>query len=204
MKVTQVKCPECSQPIYQKQKDDMIHCSNCGTIHYRDVHGVHRVAYEIADSNASSSEQKYYMPFWRLYGVLNIRGKSVEGGYLHKLSNMIKGEGYGGGLFIFVPASDVDTATFRHWAVALTTQNPPYKVRKDFNNIGRLPATTNQEEAIEMADFVAVTLEAEKPGTMQTLDYDLKITEAKLVYLPFTHGPQGLRLSQARRSPIRP
>jgi hypothetical protein len=72
----------------------------------------------------------------------------------------------------------VDTATFRHWAVALTTSNPRYGVRPDFNNTERLATTVNQEEAIEMADFVAVTLEAEKPGTLQYLDYDLKVQEA--------------------------
>jgi len=195
MKVAQVKCPQCGQPIYQKQKDEMLHCQNCGVMHYRDLHGVHRVAYEIADSAANAEGQRYYMPFWRMYCVLNIRHRAVEGGYLHKLSSMVKGGDNGGGLFIFVPASDVDTATFRHWSVNLTTSNPRYSVRSDFNNTERLATTINQEEAVEMADFVAVTLEAEKPGVMQQLDYDFKVQEAKLVYLPFVHGPKGLQLA---------
>jgi DNA-directed RNA polymerase subunit RPC12/RpoP len=195
MKVTQVKCPECEQPIYQKQRDEMILCKNCGTIHHRDIKGVHRVVYEIAGSEAKGSEQRYYMPFWRMYAILDIRNKSVEGGYLHKLSQMVKGEQGGGGLFIFVPACDLDTAAFRQWSVGLTTNNPPYKVRKDFNNIERLPTTLSQEDAVEMADFVVVTLEAEKPGMMQYLDYSLDIKEAKLVYLPFVNGPRGLQLA---------
>jgi hypothetical protein len=164
-------------------------------MHYRDAHGVHRVVYEIGDTATNTAEQRYYMPFWRMYSLLDIRSKSVEGGYLHRLGNMIKGEGKGGGLFIFVPAADVDTATFRQLAVSLTTQNPPYKTRKDFNNIVRLPTTLSQEDAVEMADFVVVTLEAEKPGMMQYLDYSLDIKEAKLVYLPFVNGPRGLQLA---------
>jgi hypothetical protein len=153
------------------------------------------VAYEIAASMGNGAGQRYYMPFWRLHCDFNIRSRNVEGGYFHKLSNMFGGGDNGGSLFIFVPASDVDTATFRHWAVALTTANPRYVVRPDFDNAERLATTVNQEEAIEMADFVAVTLEAEKPGTLQYLDYDLKVREAKLVYLPFVHGPNGLQLA---------
>lgn len=194
MKVSQVKCPQCGQAIYQKEKDAMFHCASCGTIHYRDLHGVHRVPYEIAASPTNVAGQGYYMPFWRLRCYFNIRSQKVEGGFLHKLSNMVRGEGNGGLLYIFVPASDVDTATFRHWAVELTTSNPRYGVRQDFNGLQRLATTVFQEEAIEMADFVAVTLEAEKPGTLQYLDYDLKVEEAKLVYLPFAHGPKGLQL----------
>ncbi len=194
MKVSQVKCPQCGQAIYQKQKDEMFLCQNCGTIHYRDLHGLHRVAYEIAASTNTAAGPRYYMPFWRLHCDFNIRSRNVEGGYLRKLSNMFGGSDNGGSLFIFVPASDVDAATFRHWAVALTTSNPRYGVRQDFDNTDRMATTVNQEEAIEMADFVAVTLEAEKPGTLQYLDYDLKVNEAKLVYLPFQHGPNGLQL----------
>jgi hypothetical protein len=42
---------------------------------------------------------------------------------------------------------------------------------------------------------VAVTLEAEKPGKLQFLDYDLKVQETKLVYLPFVQGAKGLQIA---------
>lgn len=198
MKVTQVKCPECGQPIYMKQKDEIFYCQNCGTIHYRDLHGVHRVPYEIADVRAELKSQagakRYYMPFWRLRCNFIIRSRNVEGGTLHKLANFFNGGDNGGTLYIFVPAADLDTGSFRHWAVNLTVSNPRYQVRQDFNDIERLATTVNQEEAMEMADFVAVTLEAEKPGTLQYLDYDLKVEEAKMVYLPFVQTASGLAL----------
>jgi endogenous inhibitor of DNA gyrase (YacG/DUF329 family) len=199
MKVTQVKCPQCSQPIYMKQKDEMFYCQNCGAIHYRDVHGVHRVPYEIADIRAdlksSPSARPLYMPFWRLYCNFNIRSREVQGGTLHKLAALFKGTSNGGMLYIYVPAADLDTVTFRRWAVALTTGAPSFVARADFANIERLPTSVNQEEAIELADFVAVTLEAEQPGTLQYLDYDLKVQEAKMVYLPFVQNGAGLTLA---------
>lgn len=195
MRVIQVKCPKCEQPIYQRKRDNMFHCENCGTIHYRDMRGTHEVTYEIASAASDLVGEMYYMPFWRLYCHFNIRSQNVEGGYMHKLATKLKGGGEGGMIFIFVPASDVDTTTFRYWAVNLTTNNPHYSVRQDFNRIDRLPTTMNEEEAMEMADFVAVTLEAEKPGKLQFLDYDLKVQETKLVYLPFVQGAKGLQIA---------
>lgn len=196
MKVVQVKCPQCSQPIYMKQKDEFFHCSNCGTIHIRDIHGVERIPYEIAEFRPGVPPQgRHYMPFWRLMCHLQIRSKDVQGGYFHKLASMVRGDGNGGIIWIFVPASELDIGNFRYWSVQLTTNNPHYAVRNDFGNVERIPASINREEAIELADFVAVTLEAEKPGTLQYLDYSLQVQEAKVVYLPFVSTATGRQLA---------
>ncbi|WP_019176866.1 hypothetical protein [Methanomassiliicoccus luminyensis] len=194
MKVAQVKCPQCSEPIYMKQKDEMFYCKNCGTIHNRDVHGIHRVPYEIADARAPANGKLYYMPFWRLYCNISIRSRNVQGGALYKLAAAFTGGDKGGRVPIYVPASDLDVSTFRQWAVQLTTDPPRYNTRTDFAEVERVPATVLQEDALELADFVVVTLEAEKPGTLQYLDYELKVLESKLVYLPFAHGGGGLSL----------
>ena len=49
-----------------------------------------------------------------------------------------------------------------------------------------------RSEAKEMADFVVVTIEAEKPGVLQSLDYTLTVHDAKLVYMPFVSTQRGL------------
>jgi hypothetical protein len=169
----------------------MFLCQNCGTVHYRDGQGPHRVAVEIATPNPNATGQRSYMPFWRLRCDFNIRSRNVEGGLLHKLATSVKGGDNGGVLWIFVPAANLDTATFRRLAVTLTSSPPRYTVRENFNGIERMPTAVMQEEAMEMADFVAVTLEAEKPGTLQYLDYELKVQEAKLVYLPVVNTANG-------------
>lgn len=193
MKAVQVRCPRCGTPIQTKQRDEFFFCSSCGTLHTRKK-GTEVIPYEIADLRSSAPGPRYYMPFWRLHCSFVIRSQQVQGGTFHKLASWINGEQSGGDMFIFVPASDVDIATFRHWAVQLTLNNPPYAVRGDFNGIDRIPASVAQAEAIELADFIAITLEAEKPGVMQQLDYTLTVNEAKVVYLPFIQTPSGLLL----------
>ena len=81
---------------------------------------------------------------------------------------------------------------FKHWAMSLTEGQPVYSLRTDFNNVERGPTSVSKEEAMQMADFVIVTMEAERPGTLQYLDYSLQVHDARLVYLPFVRGASGL------------
>ncbi len=194
MKVVQVKCPQCNTPIQMKQKDHLFYCSTCGTLHTRDE-GVERLDYEIAEIKTSSSAARYYQPFWRLYCDFIVNSREVKGGTMFKIASLIKGSSDGGSLFIFVPASEMDINSFRHWAVQLTTKPPMYATRKDFGGVERIPASVSRKEAEEMADFVAVTLEAEQPGTLQKLDYTLKVNASKVIYLPFVQASNGLALA---------
>ena len=194
MKVIQVRCPHCSVPIQMKQRDHLFYCQSCGTLHTRDD-GVESLDYEIADIKTSSSASRYYMPFWRLYCDFTVKSKEIKGGTMFKIASLIKGSSDGGSLFIFVPASDLDINTFRNWAVRLTTKPPMYATRKDFGGIERMAASVSRKEAEEMADFVAVTLEAEQPGTLQRLDYSLKVNSSKVIYLPFVQTGSGLVLA---------
>jgi hypothetical protein len=195
MKVIQVRCPHCNNPIMMKQKDLLFYCDSCKTMHVRDG-GVSVVDYEIGDfGRGAPPGDRVYVPFWRLYCSFMINNVKIEGGGIFKLSNWIKGgKETSGDIFIFVPASDFDPATFKRLAIMLTTMPPKYSSRVDFYNVPRLPATMSREEAVQMAHFVVITIEAEKPGILQDLDYSLNVNDARAVYLPFITSPQGLIL----------
>ena len=196
MKVTQVKCPKCELPLYMETQDEFFYCSHCGTVHTRDNQKVERIPYEIADFRAGAqTDNRVYVPFWRLRADFRIKSRDVKGGFFNKIGQVLKGGDKGGSIYFYVPASHLETAAFRYWAVNLTINNPRYATRNDFAGTKRMPADTSREEAIELADFVAVTLEAEKPGTLQYLDYSLTVNEAKVIYLPFMSSPSGLHLT---------
>jgi hypothetical protein len=119
MKVVQVRCPHCSNPIKMKQKDLLFYCDSCKTMHVRDG-GVTVVDYEIGDFGRGAPQgDRVYVPFWRLYCSFTIQNVKIEGGGFYKLSNWLKGgTGTSGDIFIFVPASDFDPATFKRLAIA--------------------------------------------------------------------------------------
>jgi len=191
MNVIQVKCPSCNSPIYMKQKDKLFYCDKCNVMHVRNG-GVERVDFEVGEFSPSAQGEKVYVPFWRVYASFIIRSKSVEGGSLFKLSQWLKGANDSGNIFIYIPASEMDTANFRRLATQLTTSNPRHKTRLNFGGLQRLPTTLSKKEAAELADFVVVTMEAEQPGVLQQLDYTLTVNDTKMVYLPFIKSGQGL------------
>lgn len=193
MKVTQVKCPACGTAIYSKEKDRLFFCTQCNTMHVRDG-GVEKIEYEIAEFNPNTPAQgeRVYMPFWRVYATLVVRSKSVEGGTLFKLTQWLKGGSDSGNMFIYIPATDLDAASFKVIASQMTQRQPRYATRLNFGTVRRLPASVTKEEAKEMADFVVVSMEAEQPGVMQRLDYSLTVHDAKVVYLPYTLSQAGL------------
>jgi hypothetical protein len=191
MKVIQVKCPGCGNPIQMKRVDRLFLCDKCGTMHVRDG-GIERLDYEIAEFSRGAQGEKVYMPFWRVYASFVIRLKKVEGGKVFRLSQWIKGNSEGGDLFVYVPAAELDIGSFKRLAVDMTVATPRYATRLDFGGVERLPAAITKEEAIEMADFVVVTMEAEEPGVLQNLDYSLTIKDAKVVCLPFVRTASGL------------
>ena len=105
---------------------------------------------------------------------------------------MLKGTANGGNLFIYVPAWETDVNEFKRWSMDLTENQPMYSLRTDFNNVERGATSVSKEEAMQMADFVIVTMEAERPGVLQYLDYGLQVHDARLVYVPMVRAPSGL------------
>ncbi len=194
MQVVQVKCPNCRDPIYSKQKDMVFYCEKCGTLHERN--GATKVIdYEIADFNKQTPEAKVFMPFWRIYATLKINHVSVAGGSMRKLRNWISGDESGGTVFVYVPATPMDKESFRRMAVDMTTAPPQYRTRLDFAKLERLPTSISKEEATRMADFVLVTIEAEKSGVLQELDYTLTVHDARMVYIPFVQQAKGMTIA---------
>lgn len=192
MRVVQVKCPKCGTPVMQKQRDLLFLCESCGAVHIRDG-GTEVVDYEIADFARGAQGDKVYVPFWRMYCSFTIRHMDSSGGVLYKLSNWVKDKADNSGeIFVWVPAADFDQATFKRLSTTFTAELPRYQSRMDFGSVPRLPMAIPKEEAMKLADFVVVTMEAEKPGVLQELDYTLQIMDARVVFLAFRSSSGGL------------
>jgi hypothetical protein len=190
MHVIQIKCPNCQQPIFSKNVDRVFWCDKCNTMHTRNG-GTKVLDIEIGNFNPSIPGQVTFIPFWRVWANFAIHQSNVAGGTMFKMSRFFRGDTGQGSLFIFVPAMELDIGTFKNMAVNMTLDPPRPSSRLDFGNLPRAPVKMTKEEALQVADFVFVTIEADKPGVMQTLDYTLDVQDARLVYLPFIWGQDG-------------
>jgi len=186
VKVSQVKCPRCGKPSFTKFKDTVVYCDECKTMHFRTEAGPIVTEYEIAEFQKELPLKKVHMPFWRLFCNVSIFSEQVAGGWASRLVNMASGGGRGGSMFIFVPAIELSPDIFKRMAQDLTTNPPQYRITERFG-FERLPVTVDEEAARKLADFLILTFEAEKPGVMQNIQYQVDVQHTKLVYLPFYH-----------------
>ncbi len=191
MRILQVKCPSCNQAISMKEKDRLFYCDRCNVMHIREGGMSERIDFEIAEFNPKAQGERVYMPFWRLYTTFVVRSKNVQGGAVFKMSQWLRGGSDSGNMFIYIPASELDANNFGRLSTMFTGAAPRYATRLNFANVRRIPGTLPKQEAVQLADFVVVTMEAEQPGVLQQLDYSLTVNDTKLVYLPFVMTPQG-------------
>jgi len=184
MKVVHVKCPKCNNPFYSKNTDTVFLCEQCGTMHVREP-TIKIIDYEFWEFGQNLQGERTYMPFWRLYTTVNIHHMEVAGGVFVKLSNLLAGGASSGNIFIYVPAIELSPEEFRYWSNLLTFTPPRYNTAMRYDrNIPRLPVKIGEAEAIHLADFLVLTYEAEKPGVLQDISYDLRVNTTKLIYVP--------------------
>ncbi|MCD1296020.1 hypothetical protein CUJ83_13535 [Methanocella sp. CWC-04] len=183
-KIVQVKCPKCNTPVHSRNIDNVFLCEACGTLNSWDGN-TETIEYEAGAFTRGGEGTKVYLPFWKTGIRFFIRHSSVKGGFLSKLSGILKGDSPFGEIEMMIPAFDIDPGQYKKLAEKLTIEPPKYDAAKLEHNVERMPCEVTADRVKDMADFLFVTFEAEKPGVLQKLDYDLYIMSKKLVYLPY-------------------
>ncbi len=178
-----IKCPSCGQSLEGKVADRVYLC-DCGVMHTRDDDGERPVTYTVAmvRDPAAPPSAVTYVPFWRLDADVVIHYTRSEGGFFSKLFGK---EWKGGRVSIYIPAVDWSPDMFKHWASALTSNPPSIRPARDFGPYQREPVVVDEVEAKQLADFLILTFEAEKPGVLQEIAYEVKVFEMSLLYVPF-------------------
>ena len=182
MKVSAITCPKCGAPSKLNGADHLFMCERCETLHDIEENASHMLECEVVRLD-NENDNTQYLPVWKLKSEVTVNSSQSDGFW----SSMYRAD-YASkrALDIFIPAWDTDPASFRSWAINLTTKKWNYKMDGRIGRHKRVPATVSRKQAYELADFVVVTIEAEKPGTMQYLDYSLNILDSSVVYIPQT------------------
>ncbi|WP_230742939.1 hypothetical protein [Methanooceanicella nereidis] len=183
-KIVPVVCPGCNTPMHTKDKDTVFLCDRCGTMQARDG-VVAIVEYEAGEFRRQMDGEKVYLPFWKLGVNFNVRHSRVEGGSVSRFVGFLKGDSPSGSIDMMLPAFETDPVRYKEIAKKLTLDPPNYARANMDRGIKRMPCTITIDMTDDMADFLFITIEAEKPGVLQSLDYDLKVVSRKLVYLPY-------------------
>ena len=187
MRLVQVECPKCGQPVPPEanQGDTILLCV-CGAAHTRNGEA-RLVDYEVAAPNRPGPTPLTYIPFWRVLGYVRIYSEQTSGGTLWKLAELFTGttRANEGWVNVFVPATPVDPQTFKAWSTMFTNRPPMVRRAEGFGGGYRLPTLITTDVAARLADFIILSNEAERPGTLQSIQYAFEPREFHLHYFPF-------------------
>lgn len=122
---------------------------------------------------------------------MTVFSSQVVGGWAGRLLSAASGGGnLNGTMFIFVPGMDLPPDVFKRMAQDFTSNPPQYRGAERFS-FERLPVTVDELAARKLADFLVLSFEAEKPGVLQDIKYQVDVQRTKLVYLPFYQDAEG-------------
>ena len=188
MRLVQVECPKCGLPIppERNQGDTILLCTSCGAFHTRNGEA-RLVEVSVALPNRPGPGALVYVPFWRVLGYVRIFSEQVSGGTLWRLAQLFTGttQPNEGWVNVFVPATPVGPDTFKAWATGFTNRPPMLRPAAGLGESPRLPTLIATDVAAKLADFIILSNEAEKPGTLQSISYSFDPREFHLHYFPF-------------------
>ncbi|WP_174589662.1 hypothetical protein [Methanocella conradii] len=183
-KLVPVTCPKCKNPVYSKDVDNVILCPTCGAMQSRDGK-VDLIDYEAGAFTRPGDGEKVYLPFWKLEVSYSIMREDVKGGMISMVAHALGGNANNGVIPMMLPAFELEPLRFKELAKSLTLNAPKLTPAPLEPGVRREPCTVTLDMTDEMADFLFVTIEAEEPGVLQSLSYELKVLARKMVYLPY-------------------
>jgi hypothetical protein len=186
-KLIALKCPTCDSGLTGEINDTVVYCSSCGN------------GYEIKDDKLEPMEINFgkpliqgqgdivYKPFWILNIYVKIFSRDSSGGWVSNLfgsSNKTEGE-----ILFYVPAFWMTIDSVKNIGGTFTMKNPVASPQK--YNVKMTGFNFSKYDARKIAEFIFLSIEAEKSDTLKNITYDLDVKSIQVLGIPFYNQPNG-------------
>jgi hypothetical protein len=164
-------------------REVVFHCENCGRGYALEQGELRPAVTEFAVAKLQEpGQQVEYQPFWVLRAVVDVRSRSAGGGFM----SAIRGSGgpTEGEVDFYIPAFEAPLETLKQIAMHFTESQPEYE-KTDGRGRALRGCVHSEEFARGFADFVLLSLEAEKPDTMRSIEYTLDFKGSSILAVPF-------------------
>lgn len=185
-----LRCESCHSPMQGEQGQILVGCRDCqklfevvrGELEPRPV-----VWYRTAPKYAAEAAE--YAPFWLFETEVTVQRREATGGGVTGFFSKLFGSDDGTGVArfkVFVPSWDLPLKPFKELCVSLIKLE---EERFQLGDSDRFPwpsqaAVVPLEEAEKALHFVYLTLEAEKPDVMVSIDFELEVHARQLALIP--------------------
>lgn len=186
-KLIALKCNKCDSGLVVEVNDNIVYCSSCGN------------GYEILDDKLVPIEINFahaviqgqgelvYKPFWLMNIYVNIISRNSSGGWI---SNLFGGTNKTeGNVLFYVPAFWMTIDSVKNLGGTFTLKNPVASPQK--YNVSMTGFNFTKEDAKKIAEFIFLSIEAEKSDTLKDIQYDMKVQSIQVLGVPFYKQPNG-------------
>lgn len=181
-KLEAVKCKKCDSGLMVEVNDNIVYCSSCGS-GFEIING-ELVPIEINFASAAirGEGEMIYKPFWLLKAHLNIAERKASGNFL---KNIFGGsnDNTSGNITFYIPAFYCSIEAMKNLATQFTIRNPVASPQK--YNTKLVGFAYGKEDAKKLAEFILISMEAEKSDTMKSFNYDMKFDNMEILGIPF-------------------
>ncbi len=191
-KLIAVKCKSCDSGLTVEMNDNIVYCSSCGN--GWEIVNEELVPVDIGFAKPLIQEQGelVYKGFWMVDAYVKIHSRDSSGGWISSLfggANKTEGD-----VMFYVPAFWMPIESAKQIGVTFTTKNAVPSPEK--YNVKLTGFNYTKEDAKKIAEFIFLSIEAEKNDTVRNISYDLKVKSYKVLGVPFYKQPNG-RLKEA-------
>ncbi len=177
----QLSCESCGSLLDSEENEIAFVCQNCGQGYLIDEGHLRKIDVMFASPSLEEPgrEIRFY-PFWLLSARVNIANRSSKGAILGMSSSDRGIQTFD----FYIPAFELPLESLRPLALALTRSNMQLDLAEGEGKALR-DCVRSEEFAKGLADFIFLSMEAEKSDKMRSIDYDIEFQESRLVALPF-------------------
>lgn len=191
-KLIAVKCKSCDSGLTVEMNDNIVYCSSCGN--GWEIINEELVPVEIgfAKPLIQGQGELVYKGFWLVDTYVKIHSRDSSGGWMSSLfggANKTEGD-----VMFYVPAFWMPIESVKQIGVTFTTKNAVPSPEK--YNVKLTGFNFSKEDAKKIAEFIFLSIEAEKSDMVRNISYDMKVKSYRVLGVPFYKQPSG-RLKDA-------
>lgn len=177
-----VKCKKCGSGLLVEVNDNIVYCSSCGSGFEISRGEMIPIEINFAAAELRSEGEMIYKPFWLLRTHINISERKASGNFL---KNIFGGsnDNTSGDITFYIPAFYCSVEAMKNLATQFTLRNPVPSPQK--YNTKLTGFAFGKEDAKKLAEFILISLEAEKSDTMKSFKYDLRFDSMEILGIPF-------------------
>ncbi|MEP7146196.1 MAG: hypothetical protein ABI792_04215 [bacterium] len=177
-----VKCRKCGSGLVVEMNDNIVYCSSCGT-GFEIIEGeFHPIEINFAAAALRAEGEMIYKPFWLLKTIIDIQERKASGNFLKNLFGG-SSEDVSGEISFYIPAFYCPIETMKNLSTQFTMRNPVASPQK--YNTKLVGFDYGKEDAKKLAEFILISLEAEKNDVMKSFKYEMKFDSMEILGIPF-------------------